>query len=82
MKKLKFSLMAAAFVCCIAACGNNNQNTDDIDSASLSTDPSMQGIDNTMVDTTGVTASDSVSIRMPMGDTANNRREGTGDSIP
>jgi hypothetical protein len=66
MKNTK-SLTAAIFACtlCMAACTNNNHNTGGMDSSSVSTSPDMQGLKDT-ISNTGMSASDSTDIRMPM----------------
>jgi hypothetical protein len=64
MKNTKFLIVALVCAICIS-CTNNNQNTGGIDSASVSTDPTMQGTTDTMHDS-GMSASDSTDIRMPM----------------
>ena len=76
MQNTKF-FTAAIFSCalCMAACTNNNQDTGGMDSSSVSTDPGMQGNTDTMSDS-GMRASDSTDIRMPMGDSSQGSSSG------
>ena len=59
--------LITAMICAlgIISCTNNNQNTGGIDSASVSTNPAMQGNTDTM-NNSGMSSSDSTDIRMPM----------------
>lgn len=72
MKCIKSLVGMSSVMICMASCANNNQNTGGIDSASVSTDPSMQGLSDTMSDS-GMSSSDSTDIRMPMTDTTQSR---------
>jgi hypothetical protein len=68
-------LIAITIIVLCASCTNNNHNTGGIDSASVSTDPSMGGSTDS-----GMASSDSTDIRMPMADSSGNG--GTGrDSL-
>jgi len=70
MKPLRLLVTLATLVICSTACTNNNSDTGGIDSASVSTDPSMGG----STDTNSMHSSDSTDIRMPMADSSGNTK--------
>jgi|GEM_PF-4053824 len=82
MKSTKI-LVITVLVCVIglSACTNNNQNNGGIDSASVSTSPDRQLPNDSMSDS-GMSASDSTDIRMPMAKDSSQNTTGTkSDSI-
>lgn len=76
MRSVKL-LIAAAFSFCIASCTNNrNSNSNNIDSTSLSTNPAMQGVSDSGIDSeNGMRSSDSADIMTSPTDSP--RRAGT-----
>jgi hypothetical protein len=71
---MKSLIVITALAVC-ASCTNNNHETSDMDSSSVSTNPAMGGSTDT-----GMTSSDSTDIRMPMSDTSQNAGSATGQA--